>query len=120
MARTRRTSEVKTEAYRHTGDKRKNIPSAKIASEGKIPQVKKARYYYSPHLSPELRFDPTGEADRMLSVAEAAKEYATGTYKAKLEAAIQKNQPWLEWAGKKEEYDRRFFDVDPVAHSSQG
>jgi len=115
MARTRRTSEVKTEAYRHTGDKRKNIPSAKIASEGKIPQVKKARYYYSPHLSPELRFDPTGEADRMLSVAEAAKEYATGTYKAKLEAAIQKNQPWLEWAGKKEEYDRRFFDVDPVA-----
>lgn len=115
MARTRKTSEVKTEAYRHTGDKRKNIPSAKIAAEGKIPQEKKARYYYSPHLSPELRFDPTGEADRILRVAEAAREYATGPFKAKLEAALQKNQPWLEWAGKKEEYDRGFFNLDPVA-----
>jgi adenine-specific DNA-methyltransferase len=115
MAPKRNGNGIKTDAYRHSSDKRKNIPPAKIAAEGEIPKVKKVKYYYSPHLSPELRFDPTGKADRVLRVCEAAKEYATGPFKAALEAAIQKNQPWLEWAGKKEEYDRGFFDVDPVA-----
>jgi adenine-specific DNA-methyltransferase len=115
MARKRNAPSIKAEAYRHTGEKRKNIPLAKIAAEGNIPKIKKARYYYSPHLSPELRFDPTGDADRILRVCEAAGQYATGPMKAKLEAAIQKNQPWLEWAGKKEQYDRGYFDVDPVA-----
>src|SRR5438045_3855760 len=40
------TKKTKVEAadYRHTGAKRTNIPPAKIAAEGKIPLVPKARY----------------------------------------------------------------------------
>lgn len=115
MGKKRNKSEIKTEAYRHSGEKRTNIPSAKIAAEGVIPKIKKARYFYSPHLSPELRFDPTGQTDRVLRIFEAAREYVAGPMKGKIEAVIQNNQPWLEWAGKKEEYDRGFFNIDPVA-----
>ena len=55
---------VKTADYRHTSEKRKNIPPAKIAAEGKVPKAATVRYHYSPHLPPSVRFDPTGKADR--------------------------------------------------------
>ena len=58
-------AETKTTDYRHTGEKRKNIPPAKIAAEGIVPRVPKVRYYYNPHLPPVLRFDSTGEADKV-------------------------------------------------------
>lgn len=115
MARTRKTNEVRTEAYRHSGDKRKNIPPAKIASEGEIPAVKKVRYHYSPHLSPELRFDQTGNADKVLAVKEKIGQYLTEKEKELLDQALASQQPWLEWAGKREQHDRGWFDVDPVA-----
>jgi len=71
MARYRRTSQsIETKDYRHEGEKRKNVPLAKIAAEGEVPKFKKVRYYYSPHLSPELRFDPEGKADHVLAVKE--------------------------------------------------
>src|SRR3990172_1885907 len=57
-------SRPKTADYRHTREKRTNIPPAKIAAEGTVPKVPKARYYYSPHLPPVLRFDPTGAPDK--------------------------------------------------------
>ena len=36
-----RNAGVTTADYRHTGEKRKNIPPAKIAAEGKVPRVAK-------------------------------------------------------------------------------
>jgi hypothetical protein len=49
--------------YRHS-EKRKNVPPAAMAAEGKVPKVPKARYEYSPHLPPVLRFDATGRPTR--------------------------------------------------------
>ena len=54
----------------HTAATRKNIPPAKIASEGEIPKAKKAKYGYSAHLSPELQFDTSGKSDRVQEIVE--------------------------------------------------
>lgn len=116
MARPRKSDNgIKTTDYRHDGEKRTNIPPAKMAGEGEIPKVKKVRYHYSPHLSPELRFDPTGKADRVMAVKEKAGQYLTEKERETLDQALAQQQPWLEWAGKKEQYDRGWFEVDPVA-----
>src|SRR5262245_9152636 len=105
-----------TADYRHKGVKRKNLPPAKIAAEGKVPRVERARYYYSPHLPPALRFDPEGGPDRLPPLLEKATREPLSAEEATLLAdALTNHQPWLEWAGKKEEHDRRWFEVDPVA-----
>ena len=49
--------------YRH-GDKRKNLPAARISGEGRVPAQPKVRDAFSPHLDPILRFDPTGRTLR--------------------------------------------------------
>ena len=116
MAKRRKIpKKVDTKDYRHSGEKRKNIPLAKIAAEGNVPKVKKAKYYYSPHLSPELRYDPTGKTDKLMAVREKVEQYLTNDERDVLKNAIDNNQPWLEWAGKKEEHDKECFEVDPVA-----
>ena len=48
--------------YRHD-ETRKNNPPAALASQGRIAEVPKQRYYYDPHLPPTLRFDDSGESD---------------------------------------------------------
>lgn len=115
MNSRRNSKTIKTKDYRHTNEKRKNVPPAKLADEGQIPKMKKVRYYYSPHLSPELRFDPEGKADRVLAIKEKAGKYLTPEEKGLLDHALSSQQPWLEWAGKKEQFDRSWFEVDPVA-----
>jgi len=107
---------VKTTDYRHTKEKRRNIPPAKIAAEGKVPQVPKARYYYNPHMPPALRFDPTGEADGVNElVYESARRPLRPEEVTKVAEAVKHYGPWLEWAGKREQHERGHFDVDPVA-----
>ena len=49
---------TETTDFRHGSAKRTNIPPAKIAGEGTIPDVGKKKYAYSPHLSPVLRSTP--------------------------------------------------------------
>ena len=72
-------SEANTVDYRYPHEKRTNIPPGRIAGEGTVPIVQKVRYAYSPHLSPVLRFDPTGKADKLDELADAAtKRYLTG------------------------------------------
>jgi adenine-specific DNA-methyltransferase len=117
MAKKTPKGKVKTADYRHTGEKRKNIPPAKIAAEGKVPKVAKVRYEYSPHLPPVLRVDPTGKADKLPELIEAAGKRLLKESEQKLLANAVGNQqpPWLEWAGKREQQDRGFFEVDPVA-----
>ena len=101
--------------YRHD-EKRTNLPPAKMAAEGRIPKVPKVKYAYSPHLKPVLRFDPTGTADRVKDLlAKAAHGPLSEADMRFLEESFSQHQPWLEWAGKQEEHDRRFFAVDPVA-----
>ncbi|MFC1671058.1 DNA methyltransferase, partial [Spirochaetota bacterium] len=115
MPRKKKTKKIETADYRHDDEKRKNIPPAKIVAEGEVPKVKKAKYYYSPHLSPEIRLDSTGKTDKLLAVCEKAGQYLNDEEKELLNYAVNSHQPWLEWADKREQMEKGFFDVDPVA-----
>ncbi len=102
--------------YRHESTKRTNNPPAKLAAEGTVPVIPKARYYYSPHRPPELRFDPTGAPDALPELIEAAKHRAlTGDEAQTLAEALREHEPWLEWATKREQHEQGWFDVEPVA-----
>jgi adenine-specific DNA-methyltransferase len=46
--------------YRHDEAKRKNIPPAGLAAQGKVRETLKIWYAYDAHLPPVLRFDPAG------------------------------------------------------------
>ena len=107
--------ELGVKDYRHSGAKRKNIPPAKIAAEGKVPEVPKIQYSYSPRRPPELRFDTSGKADRLPELLEKAKRGPLTAEEAEVLAdALRVQQPWLEWAGKAEA-EAKGFTVDPVA-----
>ena len=109
------TSGVKTTDYRHTGEKRKNIPPAKIAAQGKVPNEARVHYQYSPHLPPTLRFDTQGKADALPELVEAAgKRSLTPQEQKVLREALRSHSPWLEWAAKREQ-EASGFQVDPVA-----
>ena len=108
--------QLETVDFRHTGEKRPNIPPAKIAGEGKVPRVPKAKYHYSPHLPPVLRFDPTGAPDKLPDLlAEAQKRPLKPEEARQLAEALRTQEPWLEWATKREQHEKGFFEVDPVA-----
>lgn len=114
-AKKRDIDEVSVEDYRHSGATRKNIPPAKIAAEGKVPEVPKIQYSYSPRRPPELRFDTSGKADRLPELLEKAKRGPLTAEEAEVLAeALRVQQPWLEWAGKAEA-EAKGFTVDPVA-----
>jgi len=111
--RARRRRQTEVQDYRHEAEKRKNIPPAKIAAEGTVPAVPKARYEYNPHLPPVLRFDQHGEADKLPELlAKATREPLTDDEAKLLAEALGKHEPWLEWTGKRE---AKSFEVDPVA-----
>jgi len=108
--------QLETVDFRHTSEKRPNIPPAKIAGEGKVPRIPKAKYHYSPHLPPVLRFDPTGAPDKLPKLlAEAQKRPLKPEEAKQLAEALRTQEPWLEWATKREQHEKGFFEVDPVA-----
>lgn len=111
MAR-KKQDPTQVDDYRHDAP-RKNLPPAGLASQGKVQEMPRARYEYDPHLPPILRFDETGEADRLPELLEkATHEHLTREEARLLADALRTHQPWLEWAGKRE---ARWFEVDPVA-----
>jgi adenine-specific DNA-methyltransferase len=100
------------QSYRHAA-KRKNIPPAGLASQGKLREAPKMVYEYNPHLPPVLRFDPSGASDKLPDLLQTARTRALTADEAKLLAdALRVREPWLEWAGKRE---KKAFEVDPVA-----
>jgi adenine-specific DNA-methyltransferase len=99
--------------YRHESEKRKNNPPAKIAAEGFVPLVPKAEYAFSPRRPPQLRFDPHGAPDQLPELIDkATREPLTQEEARILAEALRNHEPWLEWAGKREQ---KSFTVDPVA-----
>ncbi len=99
--------------YRHEGTKRKNIPPAKLAAEGTVPVLPTIEYSYSPRRPPVLRFDSSGDADKLPELlATARKRKLTDDEVRLLAEALRTQEPWLEWAGKRE---MPGFAVDPVA-----
>jgi len=85
-----------------------------------VPAAPKLNYSYSPRLDPNLRFDATGAPDKLPDILEKAKrEPLTEAETGLLAEALRRQEPWLEWAGKRE---ANGFVVDPVAlhiHSTQ-
>ena len=114
MARNRRTTQQKeVQDYRHDTATRKNNPPAGIAAQGKIQETPKQEYTYNPHLPPNLRSDPSGDADKLPELLQIAQQRKLTAEEAKtLADALQHHDPWLEWAGKQE---TKSFTVDPVA-----
>ena len=114
MARKKRTTQQKDiQDYRHDTATRKNNPPAGIAAQGKIRETPKQEYAYNPHLPPNLRSDPNGDADELPELLQIAQQRALNAEEAKtLADALRHHNPWLEWAGKQE---TKSFTVDPVA-----
>ena len=116
MARKKRSGkkpETKVKDYRHDDATRKNNPPAGIASHAKIRETPKREYAYNPHLPPVLRFDESGDSDRLPALLEKAQREPLSADEVQiLAAALRQQEPWLEWAGKQE---AKSFDVDPVA-----
>ena len=99
--------------YRHKGVTRLNIPPAGLAARGQIVKEPKLKWAYNPHLAPTLRFDAGGGADRIEKlIAEAGKRKLTPEEMSILEEAFRNHEPWLEWAGKREQ---QWCVADPVA-----
>ena len=114
MARKKRTAQQKeVQDYRHDTATRKNNPPAGIAAQGEIRETPKQEYAYNPHLPPNLRFDPNGDADKLPELLQKAQQRALSADEAKTIAdALRHHSPWLEWANKQE---TKSFTVDPVA-----
>ena len=115
MARKKRTTQQKeVQDYRHDTATRKNNPPAGIAAHGKIKETPKQEYAYNPHLPPNLRSDPNGDADKLPELLQKAQQQALTPEEAKTiaDALRHYDGPWLEWAGKQE---AKSFTVDPVA-----
>ena len=114
MAKKKRTTQEKeVKDYRHDTATRKNNPPAGIAAHGKIKETPKQEYAYNPHLPPNLRFDPNGDADKLPELLQKAQRQILTAEEAKTIAdALRHHGPWLEWAGKQE---AKSFTVDPVA-----
>jgi len=113
----KKISSVKTNPealdYRHKGVTRLNIPPAGLAARGQIAKEPKLKWAYNPHLAPKLQFDATGGADRIEKlIAEAGKRKLTPDELSVLEEAFRNHEPWLEWAGKREQ---QWCVADPVA-----
>lgn len=114
MARkkTTKTADTSVLDYRHETT-RKNIPPAGLAAQGKVREVPKVEYAYNPHLPPVLRFDSEGESDKLPELLRTARTRQLTAEEAQMLAdALRKQEPWLEWAGKRE---KKGFAVDPVA-----
>ena len=99
--------------YRHKSVTRLNIPPAGLEARGEIAREKRIKWAYNPHLSPALRFDGTGQADDISKLIEAAgKRRLTAEELTRLQEAFRNHEPWLEWAGKREQ---QWCVADPVA-----
>ena len=111
MPKTKQEKDIQD--YRHDTAKRKNNPPAGIAAQGKIREKPKQEYAYNPHLPPQLRFDPKGDADKLPELLQKARQRALSEDEVKTIAdALRHHEPWLEWASKQE---TKSFTVDPVA-----
>ena len=94
--------------------KRKNIPPAGLAAQATIQEAPRLRYEYNPHLPPALRSATEAtETDRLPELLQTSRKRALNDDEARtLADALRKNEPWLEWSGKRE---KPWFEVEPVA-----
>jgi adenine-specific DNA-methyltransferase len=114
MARKKTTKATESSVVDYRYDaKRKNIPPAGLAAQGRVREVPRMSFAYDPHLPPVLRFDATGATDKLPELLETARSRPLTAEEVEwLAEALRRHEPWLEWAGKRE---KKGFEVDPVA-----
>ena len=78
--------------YRHDEAKRKNIPPAGLAAQGKVRETPKIKYAYDPHLPPVLRFDAAGGADRLPELLATARSRPLTAEETQLLAEALRNR----------------------------
>jgi adenine-specific DNA-methyltransferase len=114
MARRRNSQsnpETPVTDFRYPTEHRKDIPPAGVGIQGRIQEEARIRYDYDPHRPPVLRFNEEISRHKAL-LEKATKTSLTHEEAAELTALLESPQPWLEWAGKRE---NPAFEVDPVA-----
>jgi len=109
--RATETPSVPFTQHRHADATRKNLPPAGGDAQQEVGQEQKIVYAFDPHRSPELRFN--GQIGRLKDLlVKATQEKLSTEEAAEFAKLIESEQPWLEWAGKRENPN---FSVDPVA-----
>ncbi|RBP45213.1 adenine-specific DNA-methyltransferase [Roseimicrobium gellanilyticum] len=97
--------------FEHKDATRKLLPPAGTPPGERVKAEPKVKYAYDPHRTPELRFNERIVRCREL-LEKATRTSLTRDEAAELGAYLESDQPWLEWAGKRELPD---FAVEPVA-----
>ena len=117
--------EKKTNAELHAGPvevvqtikhaaKGKDIPPAGMEAKGRIQEALRIRHEYNPHMPPVLcSASDAATVDRLSELLATARQRALSADEAApLTGALRRQEPWLEWSGKRE---KPWFEVEPVA-----
>lgn len=97
--------------FKYPDATRKHLPPAGSPPGDRVAEQPAVRFAYDPHRTPVLRFNEG------VSRAKELLEKSTRTTLTRAEATelakmVEAPQPWLEWAGKREQ---TLFEVEPVA-----
>ena len=97
--------------FEHADARRKNLPPAGSPPGDRVAEEPKVKFAYDPHRTPVLRFNEAVARCREL-LEKATRTNLSKEEAAELAAHLESEQPWLEWAGKREQ---PHFEVEPVA-----
>ncbi|MDQ3414089.1 MAG: hypothetical protein M3480_03815 [Verrucomicrobiota bacterium] len=103
--------EVPVTRFEYPDGKRKHIPPSGEMATNKVREEAKVKFAYDPHRTPALRFNERVARGREL-LEKATRTNLQREEAAELAQLLESEQPWQEWAGKREQIH---FEVDPVA-----
>lgn len=103
--------EIPVTQFEYPDAKRKHIPPSGEMATNKVKDEAKVTFAYDPHRTPALRFNE--QIARCHELLEKSVRTSLQREEAEeLAQFLESEQPWFEWAGKREQ---THFEVDPVA-----